>query len=386
MSVASQTIGVELGDRRYDVVVGAGILAMLAPELVRRAGRLADVAAPSPGCAIVVDSNAMSHMAELAGALGGAGIRACTIPISLNEEGKSLASAEHVLSCMFDAGLDRGSVVIAMGGGLVGDLAGLCAGLYRRGIPWIQCPTTLLAMVDASTGGKTGVNLRAGDVLRKNMVGLFHQPAGVLADVRTLSTLHARQLRAGLAECLKHAIIRASEGRPGLTRRELPNVLARDEGALVRLIAANVGVKASIVSGDERETAPSDGRALLNLGHTFGHALETWDGVEIAGESGPITHGEAVALGIRAATRASLALGMCDEPFAAGVDGLLEQAGLPLRAKGVPDDATFLSLMSGDKKSVGGRLRLVLPDGRGARTVTDPPVQGVVAGIRAIRA
>jgi 3-dehydroquinate synthetase len=291
---------------------------------------------------------------------------------------------------------------------VVGDLAGFAAASYRRGVPVIQCPTTLLAMVDASVGGKTGVNLDLGTAeapdLKKNAVGAFHQPSLVLVDTDSLGSLAPRHLRAGLAECIKHGLIAADAGDPGLlewTGANLERLLGLDQGLVTELVTRNVAVKARIVVGDEREEASSGGRALLNLGHTFGHAIETLARLSFEGPgrvyregTGPggdrratlLLHGEAVGLGLVAAATCSAKLGLCPMGLVEQVRDLLTRAGLPTTVVGLPSDEAIITLMGHDKKAMGGVMRLVLPVGGGrAKVVANPALGAVVAGLAAIR-
>jgi 3-dehydroquinate synthase len=316
--------------------------------------------------------------------------------VSPTEQGKSLETLQHVLLACARARLDRGDLVVALGGGIVGDVAGFAAATYRRGLRWVNCPTTLLSMVDASVGGKTGVNLAIGkdprdpgsfDLL-KNMVGAFHQPTLVVADCDVLASLPERVFRAGLGECVKHAMIAESvlgEGGRGERARleaRLPGVLAREAGAIADLVAWNVALKARVVEGDPFEEASDEagGRALLNLGHTFGHAIEaTVDG-------GLIEHGQAVALGLIAAAATSEALGLVDRGLVEETRRLVRAAGLETRAALGPI-SILMSAMGHDKKVIGGRRRLVLPTGReAARIVVDPREDAVAEGWRAIGA
>lgn len=312
-----------------------------------------------------------------------------------HEEHKNTGSVTALLHCIAQGKHERAEPVISLGGGITGDVAGFVAAIYRRGIPWVNCPTTLLAMVDASVGGKTGVNLDLGDPehpdLKKNMVGAFHQPILVVADVDTLSTLPDRELRCGLAECVKHGMIAAEFGEPGLldwTEASLERFLGRDAEALTELIARNVAVKAAVVRGDEREEADEGGRALLNLGHTFGHAIEPLPKLSPDGDpaNAPLKHGEAVALGLVAACRTAAAMGLCPGSLGDRVCAIFKRAGLPVAVAGLPEEERLLALMAHDKKVRAGKLRLVLPVASGlAKVVQDPPVPAVRAGLTAIR-
>ncbi|MEK6703310.1 MAG: 3-dehydroquinate synthase family protein [Planctomycetota bacterium] len=390
-SATRRVVPVVLSDRSYDVVVGAGVLSEL--------GACARSASPAGTRVFVgVDANVPAATRDLAmGSLRASGFTPTTLDIVAAEKDKSLAQLELVLAAMTASKLERTEPVIALGGGITGDLVGFAAGVYRRGVPVIQCPSTLLAMVDASVGGKTGVNLKLpgehDQGLKKNFVGLFHQPRGVFADVTTLRSLSDREFRGGLAECVKHAMLAADFGDPGLLAWLLASrsaIAGRDEAVLTQLIARNVGVKARVVAGDEREEAPGDaGRALLNLGHTFGHAIETLPGLfpyADASES-PLKHGEAVSLGLVAAVHTALALGKASPDRVAELMGALGALGLPVRVSGLPPVSSLIELMSHDKKVQSGRLRLVLPTSAGRCAVVDSPPQSVVeAGWRSIGA
>lgn len=330
--------------------------------------------------------------AGLAKQIEAAGVRVTTSPVRASEEGKSLQGLHRMVQELASAGLDRGDCVVALGGGITGDMAGFAAASYRRGVAWVNCPTTLLSMVDASVGGKTGVNLRVGSDLQKNMVGAFWQPSLVVADVGVLGSLEERVFRAGLAECIKHGMLSAAFGDAELghwTKANLGAIGAREGGVLAELVARNVGVKARVVGMDEREEAAGDGgRALLNLGHTFGHAMETLAGVSPGtGEPGPLEHGEAVALGLVCASRCAELMKLVGVGFADGVKRVLEMAGLPVVAKGLPVAGAVFERMKSDKKSVGGTMRLVLPCGEGVcRVVGAPEGAIVIQAIESVRA
>jgi len=394
-----ETVRVELAERAYDVAVAHGLLNDLHARTTRALG------APPARAALIADAGLPRHTVQRAEAsLREAGCAVTTIPITPSERGKSLATLETILRVLAATRHERRDPVIALGGGVVGDLAGFAAAVYRRGCPVVQCPTTLLAMVDAAVGGKTGVNLTpkaeqtSGEPeLLKNFVGSFHQPALVLADVATLESLPERELRAGLAECLKHTLIAGTidpDHGPAMSVRLdtlLPGVLAREPDACTAMVAANVRLKALVVAGDERELAPSaaGGRALLNLGHTFAHAIEPLAHLSPTGDDddAPLRHGEAVAIGCVAAAATSAALGLADVAFAESVRARFEAAGLPTRLVGLGSDDDLLASMGHDKKVSGGKLRLVLPEpGALARVVESPPPDAVRAGWRAVRA
>lgn len=404
-------VRVELGERSYAAHVGHGLLGRLG-ELI--AGAVGGV--PRRVFMVVDDGlpGAVVSSARAGLASGGVG-RVTVASMRATERDKSLATVEKLMGQIAATRHERGDVVVALGGGIVGDVAGLVAALYRRGCPVVQCPTTLLAMVDASVGGKTAVNLvlsggaadaggagdEGGGGLLKNLVGAFHQPALVVADLEALAWLPDRAFAAGLAECAKHAMIGARWGDAGLlswTEASASALVRREAGAVGELVARNIGVKARVVAEDEFERSPSSrgGRALLNLGHTFGHAIEPLAGVRLWGvgeggertwgEGGPILHGEAVALGCRAASGTARALGLIDAGLEARLVKLLSSLGLPTSATGLPGDDVLMSGMMHDKKVSGDVLRLVLPDGVGsARVVEGASAAAVSAGLSVLR-
>ena len=342
------SIRVEGGDfRAYEVLVGDGLLATL--------GAHAKALKPTR-VAVVTDSNVSELHADAAlASLANAGIQAERIVVPAGEASKSFAQLDHVLDQLIAQGLDRRSLVVALGGGVIGDLAGLAAALFMRGIDFIQVPTTLLAQVDSSVGGKTAIDTPRG----KNLIGAFHQPRLVLADIEVLKTLPVRQVRSGWAEILKHGLIcdpayfewLAGEGAVGASG---------DAAALTRAVVRSVEIKAQVVGEDEKE---ADRRALLNLGHTFGHALE----VEV-GFDDTLTHGEAVAVGCAMALRYSALTGLCSQADAERAEQGIRAAGLPTRLSDIVysfDAAVLLERMLGDKKAEGGKLTLVLAHGIG---------------------
>ena len=349
------------GFQPYEVLVGRGLtprLGELCAPFVR--GRVA----------VVTDETvAAIHGPAVLAALETVGVKARLIAVPAGEASKSFAELERVLDRLLAAGLDRSDLVVALGGGVVGDLAGLAAALFMRGLDFVQVPTTLLAQVDSSVGGKTAIDTPRG----KNLVGAFHQPRQVVADIDILSTLPPRQLRSGWAEVLKHGLIcdadlfdwLGGEGAAGASG---------DPAALERAVARSVEIKAEVVGQDERE---SGRRALLNLGHTFGHALE----VEL-GFGDALTHGEAVALGCAMAFRFSAAQGLCAPAEADRVETGIAAAGLPIRLDqaGVFAADALMARMAGDKKATGGRLTLILARGIG-RAFVDADVDA--AALRA---
>jgi 3-dehydroquinate synthase len=346
-----KTVTVDLGRRSYVVRVGPGLL-----------GAAGDAVAALPGvtgAAIVTDSNVGPlYGLRLSDALGAAGIRATPIEFPAGEANKNLGTVEGVLDAMFaiTPAVDRSTVVVALGGGVVGDLAGFVAAIALRGMRFYQCPTSLLADVDASVGGKTGVDHQAG----KNLIGAFHQPSGVMIDVETLKTLPRPELIGGLAECVKHAVIRDASLLDYIEGRA-EDILACLPDVMTELIARNVAIKAQVVAADERETGQ---RAHLNYGHTIGHAVEALAGY------GELSHGQAVALGMVAANRLAVARGLLDEQSARRVERLLNKLELPTRRPGLDADKVWW-IMQHDKKALAGRIRMVLPTKLGAAEIFD---------------
>jgi len=316
---------------------------------------------------LVTDANVRPlYGARALESLRGAGFDAGEAVIEAGEEGKRLATVERLCEAALAARLDRSGVVVALGGGVVGDIAGLVAALYMRGVAHVQVPTTLLAMVDSSVGGKTAVDLAGG----KNLVGAFHQPSAVVADPEALRTLPDRELSAGAAEVVKAGVLgdrelfELVEKRPG-------ELLSRDEAVLLEAIGRSIEVKRRVVEVDERETGDGP-RALLNLGHTFGHALETLR------EYRGILHGEAVSVGVVLASRLAVRLGRLPEAEADRVIRLLALLSLPVELGPGVDRARLFELMRRDKKNRDGRLRLILPTAIGrAEIFKDVPEAAV---------
>jgi len=307
-----------------------------------------------------------------------AGLQATALVIQPGEASKTLREAASLYDGFLAAGLDRGSVVVALGGGVVTDLAGFAAATYLRGIAWIAVPTTLLAQVDASVGGKTGVDLPEG----KNLIGAFHQPAAVLADVATLATLPDEELRTGLAEVVKHAVIRDAALAATL-EAEADRILAREAPVLEEVVARNVRIKAAVVMADEREAGL---RRILNYGHTIGHALETLALRSPADFPGPaLTHGRAVALGMMAEAAIALRRGLIGRAVLARQRRILERFGLPVRLASPPDAARCLEILARDKKTEAGRRRFVLPEAIGqvrvVQDVTDDEIRQALASL-----
>jgi 3-dehydroquinate synthase len=291
-----------------------------------------------------------------------AGYQVAATTLTADEKHKTLAAAESLYRAMLEARLERRSPAIALGGGIVGDIAGYAAATYLRGVPLIHAPTTLLAMVDASIGGKTGVNfpLPGSNDLGKNLVGAFWQPKIVLADPNVLSTLATRELACGLAECVKHAVIADAQLLEWIAQHAR-KVLNREVKALSPLIERSAAIKAAAVAEDERETGR---RALLNLGHTFAHAVESVAELDTR-------HGEAVALGLRAAAHVAMSTARQSQTDADRILHALEACGLPARLAHPVRADRLMRAMAFDKKVAGGRVRLVLPRGIGAAEIVD---------------
>ncbi|MES2045075.1 MAG: 3-dehydroquinate synthase [Pseudomonadota bacterium] len=342
-------IPVALGDRSYDVLIETG--------LVGRAGEALAPLSRGRRMAIVTDANVTDHLATLQASLTAAGVESEAIVLPPGEGTKSWAMLERLTDRLLDLGVERGDHVVALGGGVIGDLVGFACSILKRGCGFVQVPTTLLAQVDSSVGGKTAINTRAG----KNLVGAFHQPALVLIDPEVLDTLPIRELRAGYAEVVKYGLIDDADFFAWCEANGAA-LLAGDPAARSYAIAHAVGAKARIVAEDERET--SGKRALLNLGHTFGHALEAETGF-----SDRLLHGEAVAAGMAMAFGYSAAQGLAPPADAVRVAGHLRSVSLPdgAAAAGVSaDGATLVGHMLHDKKMDGGTLPFLLARGIGA--------------------
>ena len=349
---------VELGPRRYPIRIGAGLLADGAWASAIR-GR--DVL-------IVTDSHvAPLYLARVEAALSAH--RCATLVLPPGESEKTLTRFAEAMQALANLRANRDATVVALGGGVVGDLAGFAAACWMRGVNFLQLPTTLLAMVDSSVGGKTAVDMPQG----KNLVGAFHQPVAVIADTDTLATLPLRELRAGLAEVVKYGAIRDREFFEWL-EHHANALLSRDPQALAEAVERSCKHKAEIVARDETEQGE---RALLNFGHTFGHALETASGY------GELLHGEAVAIGMLMAARLSAALGHAPPEHAERLSRLLAHLGLPLFPRSSTDPAHLLDLMKLDKKAVSGKVRLILWRGIGraeiANGVADEEILRILA-------
>jgi 3-dehydroquinate synthase len=341
------TIHVDLAERGYEIIVEPGCLA--------EAGRRIAETGLGGRAALITDANVAPHHAEAAMAtLHDAGFEPSAHLVPAGEATKCLEQVENLSRSLAEAGHDRRSFVVALGGGVVGDLAGFVAAVFYRGIPCVQIPTTIVAQVDSSVGGKTGVNIPEG----KNLVGCFHQPRLVIVDTETLRTLPDREFREGFAEVIKHAAIRDAP--------MLENIAALDPDSRdvpAELIARNLAIKARIVEEDERETAGT--RALLNFGHTIGH------GIEASVPYGSLLHGEAISLGIRAALHLSERHAGLAPDASAVIKALLTRFGLPLE---LPDDiptGTVMEKLARDKKFAGGAIRFVLLDAPGSARLAE---------------
>lgn len=341
-----QVVSVALAERSYPIHIGSNLLAdarLYAPHV--RGGRVAVV------------SNAVVaplYLERVRQALSQAGAQSISVLIDDGEKAKSWQMLERVIDALLAARIGRDSLIVALGGGVVGDLAGFAAAVYQRGIPFIQVPTTLLAQVDSSVGGKTAINHARG----KNMVGAFHQPLAVIADVGTLDTLPERELRAGIAEVLKHGFIGDLPFVAWL-EENVGRLMARDRAALEHAVQRSCELKARIVAGDEREAGL---RAVLNFGHTFGHAIEAGAGY------GEWLHGEAVAAGMAMAAELSVRAGTLRREDAERVKALITRAGLPVRGPRLAIER-YLELMQVDKKAAAGKVRFILLDGLGRATL-----------------
>src|SRR6056297_1274691 len=340
-----ETVEVALGDRSYDVLIGRNLIDQLVTHADRALGQARFV--------VVSDSHvAAAHLKRTTDPLEAAGRLRGSIVLAPGEATKCFAELQELTEGLLEAGLERGDAVVALGGGVIGDLAGFAAAVVRRGVRFVQVPTSLLAQVDSSVGGKTGINTAQG----KNLVGAFHQPSLVLADTGTLDTLPDRQMRAGYAEIVKYGLLGDGDFYHWL-EDHAGDVIAREPNALIHAVQRSVAMKAAIVARDETETGE---RALLNLGHTFGHALEAWTGY-----GDRLLHGEGVAIGICLAFRLSERLDLCPPQTAARVAAHIKSIGLPTRIQDIPGDELpgadlLVDLMGQDKKVRDGQLTFIL--------------------------
>ncbi|MCA0003204.1 MULTISPECIES: 3-dehydroquinate synthase [unclassified Mesorhizobium] len=366
-AAAAVTVEVGLGERAYDILIGPGLLSHAGAEMSRRL--------PGRRAAVVTDENvAAAHLDTLKAGLLESGIEPAVITLPPGEKTKSFAHLEEVVDGVLAAKLERGDVVIALGGGVIGDLAGFAAGIVRRGMNFVQIPTSLLAQVDSSVGGKTGINSARG----KNLVGVFHQPKLVLADTGVLDTLPIREFRAGYAELAKYGLIDRPEFFAWLEKNWASVFAGGPER--VEAIAEACRAKADVVARDEFETGD---RALLNLGHTFGHALEAatrYDGARLV-------HGEGVAIGMALAHRFSSRLNLASPDAAARVEAHLNTVGLPWRMADIPgelpDADALLGFITQDKKVSRGALTFILTRGIGEAFIAkDVPASEVLSFLR----
>ena len=362
-------VPVILAAHRYDVLVGAGLLA--------RAGALLAPVLPQKRAVIISDDTvAALHLPALVAGLSEAGFESRQVVVSPGEGAKSLATYGHVADSLLEAGVERRTAVIALGGGVVGDLAGFAAATVLRGLPFVQIPTTLLAQVDSSVGGKTGINTAFG----KNLLGAFHQPRIVLADTNVLATLPARELRAGYAEIVKAGLI-GDAGFFAWCEQNGAALLAGDAAAQAEAVRRACAFKAAVVGDDEREEKAEGGRALLNLGHTFAHALEAEYGY-----TGELLHGEAVSIGLVLAFRLSQKLDLCTRADADRVCAHLEDTGMPNSIGALGRRFKITRLIANtqrDKKMRDGKLAFVLVRGIGeAFTSREVPPEAVAAVLR----
>ena len=365
METTPNTVDVSIGERSYQIHVGTDIL--------MEAGKLLEPVLQQKRVVVVSDENVIAlHHARLADSLESSGIEHDSIALPAGERVKSFQHLEMLLDRLLEMRIERGDAIVALGGGVIGDLAGFAASILRRGVDVIQAPTTLLAQVDSSVGGKTAINTRFG----KNLIGTFHQPKLVMADTETLATLPERDMRAGYAEVLKYGLIDQPDFF-GWLEANGARVISKDPEATRHAVVTSCQAKARVVSADERENGS---RALLNLGHTFAHALEA----EVAYEGG-LMHGEAVAIGIMMAFDLSTRLGLCPREDAARVRRHIAGTGLPTSATSVPGlervrPETLVSHMRQDKKVRGKRLTFILCRGIGQAFVTsDVDEEAVIA-------
>lgn len=361
------TVRVPLGDRSYDVVVGSGLL--------RRAGELVLPLLNRPFAAVVTDENvAPLHLEALAAGLAGAGVEHAVLTLPAGESTKSWQGLERTVEWLLESRVERRDAVIALGGGVIGDLTGFAAAILRRGVRLVQVPTSLLAQVDSSVGGKTGINSPSG----KNLVGAFHQPSLVIADVDTLASMDRRHLLAGYAEVAKYGFIGDREFFEWLESHGR-GIVEGDEEARSQAVRRSVKMKADIVAGDETEWGD---RALLNFGHTFCHALEA-----ATGYSERLLHGEGVSVGCALAFELSVALELCAAQDADRAKAHLGEMGMKTSISQIPgelpDADGLVALMAQDKKVLDGRLRFILSKGIGSAFVADDvPLDALKAILR----
>ncbi|NQV85201.1 MAG: 3-dehydroquinate synthase [Rhodospirillales bacterium] len=359
MNSEHATLNVDLGARSYDILIGEGLL--------QQAGTLIRPVLARPRCVLITDENVEHHwLGTVEGSLDAAGIEYLSIVLEPGEQTKDYAHVEALTGQLLDARIERSTTLIALGGGVVGDLVGFCAAITLRGLDFVQIPTTLLAQVDSSVGGKTGINMPQG----KNLIGAFHQPRLVLADIGALSTLPPRDLRAGYAEVVKYGLINDADFFAWLETNG-PRIIASPDTADMQArrhaVLTSCRAKAAIVSADETEQGM---RALLNLGHTFGHALEAKTGY---GET--LSHGESVAIGTVMAFDLSVRMGLCSIEDRDRVKNHLAGCGLPVGLDTIRDagwsSSELIDLMGQDKKVAGGKLTFILARNIGQSFITN---------------
>jgi len=343
--VPSESLRVELGERSYSIIIGSGVLAAVGAQVrgLCGPGRVAVVTNPTVG---------KLYLSRVSDSLRSAGCEVVTVEIPDGEEHKNLASLGSIYDRLLAAGFERRSPVVALGGGVVGDVTGFAAATLLRGVPFVQVPTTLLAQVDSSVGGKTGINHATG----KNLIGAFYQPQLVLADLETLKTLPRRQFLSGLAEVIKYGLI-LDAGFFALLEQQLDRVLALDMDLLRQLVRRSCELKALVVRRDERE---SDYRAILNFGHTLGHAVENLT------EYKRFSHGEAVSIGMAFAAAFSAVRGYCGREVMQRTITLLQRAGLPVDLPPELLGERLARAVAGDKKAASGKVKFVCLAGLGA--------------------
>lgn len=343
-----RTVRVNLEERSYDIYIGSGLLAKLGDYLRE--------VVQAKKAFVISDENVFKHYGKTAvETLKKSGYEVSYEVVPPGEKSKSLEAASRIYDRLYDTKIDRSDVLIGLGGGMIGDLTGFVSGTWLRGVPFVQVPTTLEADIDASVGGKTAVNHPNG----KNLIGVFNQPRMVLMDTDALKTLSDRDIRAGLAESIKHAVIRNAEFFE-FHRKNVKKILSLDESLLEDLLARNCGIKAEVVSADEREESL---RAILNFGHTIGHAIESSGQFELR-------HGEAVALGMVGAGFIAAAKGIFSQEEFQAMENLISDFELPCRCSGLDFDVLD-ELMKRDKKVKAGKLRFVLPTSIGKIEITD---------------
>ena len=358
-NATTQTVRIDLGERSYDIHIGATLLD--SPDLFKDLPKAASV--------LIVSNDTVGplYLNRLRSNIAQKYKKVFAVELPDGEEHKNWKTLNQIFDVLLQNGCDRKTIIFALGGGVVGDMAGFAAATYLRGVSYVQLPTTLLAQVDSSVGGKTGINHPLG----KNMMGAFYQPLRVVCDTDLLATLPRRQMSAGLAEVIKYGPIFDMEFFDWI-EKNLDALLAGDSVSLAYAVKRSCEIKASVVASDERETGR---RAILNFGHTFGHAIETGLG------HGKWLHGEAVGCGMLMAARLSHALGLVDQAFVRRLSLLVRRAGLPVVAPDLGIER-YMDLMRVDKKADAGEIRFVLIDGPGHAVVQAAPAEAVAQVLR----